>query len=117
MSILNVVSDNAKIPETPRLREVPMFVCPDCKGKLDDLKCSSCGRHFGGKDALSVLITAASLSLRNNFFWYGMFIAFKVHRVGFCLISRSFSSRYTPGVFTGSTIHAALCSHVKEVLA
>ena len=57
MSILNVVSDNAKIPETPRLREVPMFVCPDCKGKLDDLKCSSCDRHFGRKDGFPVLLS------------------------------------------------------------
>jgi ubiquinone/menaquinone biosynthesis C-methylase UbiE len=34
-----------------------MFVCPDCKGKLDDLKCSSCGRQFTRQDGFPVLLS------------------------------------------------------------
>jgi SAM-dependent methyltransferase len=57
MSILNVVSDNAKSLGKPSLREVSMLVCPDCKGKLDDLKCSTCGRQFTRKDGFPVLLS------------------------------------------------------------
>ncbi len=57
MPILNVVSDNAKSAGNPSLREVPMFVCPDCKMKLDDLKCSSCDRQFSRRDGFPILLS------------------------------------------------------------
>ncbi len=34
-----------------------MFVCPDCKGNLSDLKCSACGRQFTSKDGFPVLLS------------------------------------------------------------
>jgi len=34
-----------------------MFVCPDCKGKLDNLKCLSCGKQFTRKDDFPVLLS------------------------------------------------------------
>ena len=57
MSILNVVSDNAKSAGNSNSPEVPMFVCPDCKGKLDDLKCSACGKQFSRKNDFPVLLS------------------------------------------------------------
>lgn len=34
-----------------------MFVCPDCKGELRDLKCSSCGQQFTSRDGFPFLIS------------------------------------------------------------
>jgi ubiquinone/menaquinone biosynthesis C-methylase UbiE len=34
-----------------------MFVCPDCKGKLEDLKCSECGTQFRNKDGFPILLS------------------------------------------------------------
>ncbi len=56
-TIPNVVSDNAKSARNLNSTEVPMFVCPDCKGKLDDLRCSACGMQFTRKDDFPVLLS------------------------------------------------------------
>jgi len=94
-----------------------MFVCPDCKKKLDDLKCSSCGRQFSRRDGFPVPTTATSLSFGNYCLWYGMFLAFTFHLVVSHLILGSSFRRYVLGVFTGGTVLAALCFQVEEVLA
>ena len=57
MLIPDAVFDNAKSPVNSSSTEVPMFVCPDCKGKLDDLKCSGCGKEFSRKDGFPVLLS------------------------------------------------------------
>jgi ubiquinone/menaquinone biosynthesis C-methylase UbiE/uncharacterized protein YbaR (Trm112 family) len=37
--------------------ELQMFVCPDCKGALDDLKCTVCGKQFSQRDGFPVLLS------------------------------------------------------------
>jgi ubiquinone/menaquinone biosynthesis C-methylase UbiE/uncharacterized protein YbaR (Trm112 family) len=50
-------SDKVVEAEVLNRREVRMFVCPDCKGKLDDLRCVSCGQQYARKDGFPVLLS------------------------------------------------------------
>lgn len=51
---------------------------------------------------LLLVMTAAALSFRNYFLWYGMLSAFTFHLVVLHLILGSFFRRYVPGVFTAA---------------
>lgn len=116
MPIFNFVSDDSKNPGNQALREMPMFVCPDCKRKLDDLTSSSRCKQLRSKSALSHFITAASMTFGNDLFWYGMLLAFTFHQAAFNLISSSLLRLCSSGIFIGGIVFTALCSQVMEVL-
>ncbi len=51
---------------------------------------------------LLLVITAAALSFKNYFLWYGMLFAFTLHLVILHLILGNLFRRYVPGVFTAA---------------
>jgi hypothetical protein len=70
-TILKVVSDNIKSARNSNAGEVPMFVCPDCKGKLDDLQCS-CSKKYIRHNDIAGTAAAAALSLEDRSLSYPM---------------------------------------------
>lgn len=55
MTTLNAVPHGAT--NSRDLKHTQIFVCPDCKAPLQDLKCTRCGQQFSRKDGFPVLLS------------------------------------------------------------